>query len=464
MAWYDSFMPHQTVDPTMPNGGYGMPPQQGMQGVLSGNNPLFNIGMGILANNTGNYGAFAPAIGRGLSQGIQQTQQARQLEQQQKLEEMRLKQYEAALKRQQREDEREAKLEGILGGAFKPGGEVTNPAWSFMDASQAATTEQPYTTPQTIQQNPSFDLQSVLPQIMQVDPQRGLALYQQFQKQEAPIRVSKGETLLNPSTYQPVFSAPEEPKYQIAPNGQIIDMNNPDTSRSYAKEDLPAAVQEYNFARGQGYRGSFNDYQLSQRRAGASSTNVNYGAPVAGVDASGNPVFFQPSKGGGAPAIVPGVRPEPKPEKAPTESQAKAGTFYSQMVSASDELGTLSREGFDPTSLGSQASTGLATGITNPLAGQAAQRARQAQEQWSESFLRVKTGAAATQDEVDRNIRTFFPKIGDSPAVIAQKARARKKAEQDVLNMAAPEMKRAVQQPEQAPRVRRYNPKTGKIE
>ena len=34
---------------------------------------------------------------------------------------------------------------------------------------------------------------------------------------------------------------------------------------------------------------------------------VNYGSPVAGVDEQGNPVFFQPSKGGGAPAIVPGL-------------------------------------------------------------------------------------------------------------------------------------------------------------
>jgi hypothetical protein len=59
----------------------------GMQGLLGGNNPLFNIGLGILANNYGNYGAFGPAIGRGVQQGIQQTQQATQFEQQRKQEE-----------------------------------------------------------------------------------------------------------------------------------------------------------------------------------------------------------------------------------------------------------------------------------------------------------------------------------------------------------------------------------------
>ncbi|MFA6040279.1 MAG: hypothetical protein WC733_02130 [Methylophilus sp.] len=34
-------------------------------------NPLLQMGMGILANNSGNYGQFAPAFGRGISQGMQ---------------------------------------------------------------------------------------------------------------------------------------------------------------------------------------------------------------------------------------------------------------------------------------------------------------------------------------------------------------------------------------------------------
>lgn len=440
------------MDMFMPGEQAGIP-QAGVNGLLS--NPLLQIGLGILGNNYTKGGRLGPALGAGVQQGLQSLQRQQVLSQQQQMADLQRQQLEAALKRQQREQERDDKLEGIIGKAFTPGGEAPNPAWSFMDASQAANSGQPYATPQAVQQNPSFDLQRVLPEIMAVDPQRGFQLYQSMQKQEAPLRVSKGETLIDPRSFKPVFTAPEEPKYQFAPNGQIVDMSNPDPTKNYAKDDQPSAVKEYQYAVGQGYKGSFNDFQIAQRRAGAANTTVSYGAPVAGVDEGGKPVFFQPSKGGGAPAIVPGVRPEPKPDKAPTESQAKAGTFYSQMVSASNELGTLSREGFDPTSLESQAATGLASGITNPLAGGTAQRARQAQEQWSESFLRVKTGAAATKDEVDRNIRTFFPVIGDSPAVIAQKARARQNAEQDVLNMASPEMKKNIPpKPEQKPRSR----------
>lgn len=38
--------------------------------------------------------------------------------------------------------------------------------------------------------------------------------------------------------------------------------------------DLPASVREYQFAQGQGYKGSFQDFVTEQKRAGASSVNV----------------------------------------------------------------------------------------------------------------------------------------------------------------------------------------------
>jgi hypothetical protein len=57
---------------------------------------------------------------------------------------------------------------------------------------------------------------------------------------------------------------------------------------------------------------------------------------------------------------------------------------------------------------------------------------QQAQDQWSEAYLRFKTGAAATEPEVTRNNRTFFPVFGDKPDQIAQKALAREQAERDI--------------------------------
>jgi len=169
----------------------------------------------------------------------------------------------------------------------------------------------------------------------------------------------------------------------------------------------------------------------------AQATQINLGSPVAGVNAQGEPVFFQPSKAGGQAVIVPGIKPLQEP-KAPTESQAKAQTFYSQMTSASRELENLQKQGFDPTSLASQTQVKLAGTPARIAVSAEAQGAKQAQEQWAESFLRIKTGAAATKDEVTRNVATFFPQIGDSPQVIEQKARMRQQAEQDVLAMTKP--------------------------
>ena len=73
-----------------------------------------------------------------------------------------------------------------------------------------------------------------------------------------------------------------------------------------------------------------------------------------------------------------------------------------------------------------------AAGTANPLVPVTAQQYKQAQDQWSEAYLRFKTGAAATEPEVLRNNRTFFPVFGDKPDQIAQKALAREQAERDI--------------------------------
>ena len=118
-----------------------------------------------------------------------------------------------------------------------------------------------------------------------------------------------------------------------------------------------------------------------------------------------------------------------------TEGQAKATTFASQMAAASNELDKLEAGGFNPSSIGTQMQTSLAGGVGNIFAPAKAQQAKQTQNQWSEAFLRVKTGAAATEPEVRLNNKTFFPQIGDSLDVINQKRQMRVQAEQDVLNM-----------------------------
>jgi hypothetical protein len=166
-------------------------------------------------------------------------------------------------------------------------------------------------------------------------------------------------------------------------------------------------IQNYEFARSQGYKGSLNDFKnqispIEKERLALDREKFE---------------FDKSQKGAG---------------KDLTESQGKASAFQSQMVSASNAVNTLEGQGFDPTLFKSQTAVKLAGGVANPLIPVAAQQYKQAQDQWSEAYLRFKTGAAATEPEVVRNNRTFFPVFGDKPEQIAQKAAAREQAERDI--------------------------------
>jgi len=166
-------------------------------------------------------------------------------------------------------------------------------------------------------------------------------------------------------------------------------------------------MQNYEFAKAQGFKGSFNDfkqqitpYQQAQLKLDREKFEFEKGQKTGGKDL--------------------------------TEAQGKASAFQSQMVSASNAVNTLEANGFDPTSFKSQTAVRLAGGVANPAIPVAAQQYKQAQDQWSEAYLRFKTGAAATEQEVQRNNRTFFPVFGDKPEQIAQKAAAREQAERDI--------------------------------
>ena len=166
-------------------------------------------------------------------------------------------------------------------------------------------------------------------------------------------------------------------------------------------------MQNYEFAKSTGFKGSFNDFKNQITPAQQEQLKLDREKFE----------FEKQTKGLG---------------KDLTESQGKASAFQSQMVSASNAVKTLENAGFDPTSFKSQTAVKLAGGIANPAIPATAQQYKQAQEQWSEAYLRFKTGAAATENEVQRNVKTFFPQFGDKPEQIAQKAAMREQAEKDV--------------------------------
>jgi len=227
---------------------------------------------------------------------------------------------------------------------------------------------------------------------------------------------------------------PTKSYYRLQPDG-TYKMEFTGTPKA---ENQPSDIQQFEYAlkRGEVPKGqTFTEWKRANAAAGASS-NVTYSAPVPFLMPDGTVGYAQPGNRAGAPPQVlkdpatgkPYARPDDK-TKDLTESQAKATTFLGQMRSASQ---TLKQIGADQSALSMQAETALAGGPMNAVIGQKAQRVRQSQDQWSEAFLRFKTGAAATIGEVTANRRMFFPVIGDSQQVIAQKAAMRKQAEDDM--------------------------------
>lgn len=98
---------------------------------------------------------------------------------------------------------------------------------------------------------PGFDQNALIRGLTQADP---MAAAQLLQPKPADYKVV-GDALLQvgPGVVKEAYRAPAKP------------------------EAMPSAVREYEYARQQGYQGTFQQFKLEQQRAGASSTSVSSG-------------------------------------------------------------------------------------------------------------------------------------------------------------------------------------------
>jgi hypothetical protein len=155
----------------------------------------------------------------------------------------------------------------------------------------------------------------------------------------------------------------------------------------------------------------------------------NYPQPMPAIGPSGQPELIQfGSQGSVSPT---GYKPVPKPEDIRlTEGEATATSHYMDMISAKNALTQLNSNMAD---LRTQMSVEAAKApILNPMVNATEQQINQAQEQWVGAKIYHDTGKAATLDEVRKKIQTYFPRVGDKPAVIEQKKKAREDAEKAV--------------------------------
>ena len=166
--------------------------------------------------------------------------------------------------------------------------------------------------------------------------------------------------------------------------------------------------------------------------------------------------------------VTQGAQPIPGlEEKDLTEGQRTAGGYAERMQQAEQRMQGVVGTGYDPAS-SAENLRGDVPLIGNYLASSKHQQYRQAQEDWVRAKLRRESGAVIADEEMAREIRTYFPQLGDNPEVIQQKKEARDTATQGLVRQSGqsfelPPNKQSEAETRPANR-RRYNPVTGDLE
>ena len=166
---------------------------------------------------------------------------------------------------------------------------------------------------------------------------------------------------------------------------------------------------------------------IEQQRLGISQAEFARGGYDRLTNEQG--VFYVP-KTPGLPVIpIAGPGGEPlKGTAAPkgTESEMNAAGFAQRMERSDTIVNSL---------VGKQPGLGSSVAGAIPFVGGMAQRLiqpaetqqfKQAADDWIRAKLRKESGAAIGKDEMDSEFRTYFPQVGDTPAVISQKTEARR--------------------------------------
>lgn len=119
--------------------------------------------------------------------------------------------------------------------------------------------------------------------------------------------------------------------------------------------------------------------------------------------------------------------PTSRDAKPPTEGERNAAGYYSRMESAERELDALTAAGHDATNIRDFYTAGQGP-LRNWIASDTGQMYRQQQEDWVRAKLRKESGAVIGDDEMEREIKVYFPQPGDSQDVIRKKAQSRRVA------------------------------------
>lgn len=115
-----------------------------------------------------------------------------------------------------------------------------------------------------------------------------------------------------------------------------------------------------------------------------------------------------------------------------TEGQSKSALFGSRMQEANDILDTLAKGGTEKSTPGMNAGYGVGA-LVSGLSSNDQQQLMQAKRNFVNAVLRRESGAVIADSEFANAEKQYFPQIGDTPQVIAQKKANREAATRGVL-------------------------------
>jgi len=190
---------------------------------------------------------------------------------------------------------------------------------------------------------------------------------------------------------------------------------------------------------------------VAQGNLGVSRERLNFDKqqPKGQYDAERG-LLIDPRTGTATPVTQGGAPIGPKDKDAP-EALLKASGYASRMQKA-EEIMAKNADSGKPGLV--EASAQKIPGVGNIAANLARDPARQqynqAQEDWVRAKLRQESGAVIADEEMAREIRTYFPQIGDSPEVVAQKTAARQTASDAMVKAAGRAAPK--QEPKQSPK------------
>lgn len=153
------------------------------------------------------------------------------------------------------------------------------------------------------------------------------------------------------------------------------------------------------------------------------SNAASMSKPFEVTDESGNKVLVQQDKQGNIKRVE-GFSPKSGADKPLTDAQSKAALFGTRMQNSDQIINDLAGKGTTTSVPFSRAGFGVGSTINAASSG-SQQQLDQAKRDFINATLRRESGAVISPSEFDNAEKQYFPQIGDSAAVIKQKANNR---------------------------------------